>query len=106
MACRHDDIENYEKDLETLNSILEKVKAMDACDEDVTTSLKSMGDVINDTLLAPGNVNVCLWLLNRKTSAAIKAMTFDVNSKIIEVEEQLKDAKWEDFWWHVLHPFG
>ena len=105
-CCRCTDIEEYVEDIETLNSILEEVKGLSADDDEITSNLKSVGSVFNDAVLAPKDVNVLLWLLNRKTYRAIYSMDSKVRAQISETNEELFKARLEDVAWHITHPFG
>ena len=106
LNCRCTDIDEYEADIETLNSILEEVKGLTSDDEEVTQNLKSVASVFNDAVLAPKDVNVLLWLLNRKTNNAIESMDSKVRAQISDINDKLWKARLEDIGWHILHPFG
>lgn len=105
MACRCTDIDEIKDDLKILGDLSEKAGKLAEHDSTIQKDLTAIADVINDTILVPdNNLHIKIKQQNNTSVAAIEGMVSKIGIKKNELEEELSDAKWEDFWWHFTHP--
>lgn len=106
MACRCEYIDEIDEDLQTLFEIENVVIALVEYDDEVELNLYSMSTFIDDILIAYGNLNIKMRMLNDTSRQAIESMKTHISAERERLEEERAAAKREDFWWHFFHPFG
>ena len=106
MGCRCGDIAVMTRDQERLIVAIKCVSDMADADSAINSSLKGIAEKIPDTLVIPDESFVLkMNALNDDSQCAISDIGVGLTKAFCTLNEEISNAKSEDFWFHLEHPF-